>query len=330
MRVLVTGATGFLGGALARHLHAQGFTVRASGRNRHLGQYLSAAGFEFAAAELSDPEQTAEICQGIDWVFHCAAQTSLWGPKRLFWQSNVLGTRHIAAAALKANCRRLIHISSPSIYFRFAPQHNIDETTPLPRRFINHYAASKAAAEEEIQAAVRQGLEGVILRPRAIYGPGDTAIFPRLVRTLESGDLPIIGQGQNLTDLTYIDNCVQACLGAAQAGLPRSGRCYHITDGQPQRLWELLAHIATELNLPVPSRHISPALARRLAQGLEYGFKALRIEREPWLTEYAVGLLSCTTTLSIKRARAELGYTPRISTAAGIDHFLTWWKERTC
>ncbi|MEO1068841.1 MAG: NAD-dependent epimerase/dehydratase family protein [Cyanobacteria bacterium J06638_6] len=329
MKVLVTGATGFLGGALARHLQAQGFTVRATGRNRHLGQRLSEAGLEFATADLSDPGQTADICQGIDWVFHCAAHTSLWGPRQLFWQSNVLGTRHIATAALNANCHRLIHISSPSIYFRFAPQHNIDEATPLPRRFINHYAASKAAAEEQIQAAVRQGLKAVILRPRAIYGPGDTAIFPRIVRTLESGRLPIIGKGQNLTDLTYIDNCVQACMVAAQAPLPRSGRCYHITDGQPQRLWEILAHIATELNLPVPSRHISPALARRLAQGLEYGFKSLRIEREPLLTEYAVGLLSCTTTLSIARARAELGYSPQVSTAAGIAHFLTWWKERT-
>ncbi|MBE9138004.1 NAD-dependent epimerase/dehydratase family protein [Nodosilinea sp. LEGE 07088] len=315
---------------MTQHLHAQGLTVRATGRNPQIGQRLAQSGLEFIAAELSDPLQTTALCQDIDWIFHCGAKTSLWGTKVSFWQSNVLGTRYLAAAALKANCRRFIHISSPSIYFRFATQLNLDENTPLPKQFINHYAASKAAAEAEIQAAVGQGLNALILRPRAIYGPGDRTIFPRLLRALQHKKLPIIGDGQTLTDLTYIDNCVNACLCAAQATLPPSGRCYNITDGQPQLLWQLLTHIATELQLPIPNQHISSGLARRLAQGLEYTFRALHIEREPLLTEYAVGLLSCTTTLAIDRARLELGYSPQVSTAAGIAQVLNWWQTTTC
>ena len=328
MNVLVTGATGFLGHALAVELHKRGHDVLATGRNIQKGRTLESKGITFEQGELSDSQKMEELCHGQDWVFHSGALSSVWGSREDFWRCNVQGTRNIVQGALRQKVQRLIHISSPSIYFQFAHQKDIREDTPLPPKFINTYTASKYAAEEEVMLGVKEGLESIILRPRAIYGPGDTSIFPRILRSLKSGRLPIIGNGKNWTDLSYVDNVVHACICAAQASLPHSGRAYNITDGTPVQLWPLLHHIAEELQLPKPYKKRSAHMIRWLARGMEVVHRVVMPEKEPLLTEYGVGLLSCTCTLNIDRAKKELGYSPTISTSKGMELFLSWWKEK--
>ena len=327
MNILVTGATGFLGHALAEELHKQGHNVVATGRNIQKGQILESKGITFAQGDLSDAQRMEELCHGKDWVFHSGALSSVWGSREDFWRCNVQGTRNVVQGSLRQNVQRLIHISSPSIYFQFANKENIREDDPLPPKFINTYTASKYAAEEEVMLGVKEGLESIILRPRAIYGPGDTSIFPRILRSLESGRLPIIGNGKNKTDLSYVDNVVHACICAAQASIPHSGRAYNITDGNPIELWPLLHHIADELQLPKPKRKRSARILRWAARGMEVVHRAAMPDKEPLLTEYGVGLLSCTCTLNIERAKQELGYTPSVTTQEGIERFLDWWKK---
>lgn len=327
MNVLVTGATGFLGQALAVELHKLGHNVVGTGRNEKKGQILQSKGVTFERGELTDAQKMEELCHKKDWIFHCGALSSVWGSREEFWRCNVQGTRNIVQGSLRQKAKRLIHISSPSIYFQFANQVNIREDDPLPPKFINAYTASKYAAEEEVLLGVKDGLDVVILRPRAIYGPGDTSIFPRILRSLESGRLPIIGNGRNKTDVTYVDNVVHACICAATASVPHSGRTYNITDGNPVELWALLHHISQELQLPKPMKKRSARLLRWVARGMEVVHRAVIPDKEPLLTEYGVGLLSCTCTLNIERAKKELGYAPHISTSDGIDRFLSWWKE---
>jgi len=330
MNILVTGATGFLGGALARQLQKDGYAVNGLGRNPVKGAALERDGITFLPVDLRDTSAVLQACRGNDWVFHAGAKTAVWGSKQEFWDSNVLGTRNIAQACLQQGVQRLIHISSPSIYFQFTDRYNITEDSILPKHFANDYIASKYAGEQEVLQTVNKGLEAVILRPRAIFGPGDNTIFPKLLQALQGGRLRIIGNGQNQTDLTYIDNCVLACILAAKATLQYSGRAYNITDGTSISLWGALQNIATELSLQLPSRKVSPRLAR-LAAKLQEGFhRRFRPNIEPTLTEYSAGLLYCNITLSIERARQELTYQPTISTQDGLQLFLDWWKETQC
>ena len=327
MNILVTGATGFLGQALAIELSNHGHHVVGTGRNIKKGIVLESKGVSFVQADLSNAQQMEELCCGKDWIFHCGALSSVWGKREDFWRSNVQGTRNIVQGSLRQRVQRLIHISSPSIYFRFAHVEDIHEDASLPSKFINTYTASKYAAEEEVLLGARSGLDCVILRPRAIYGPGDTSIFPRILRSLADGRLPIIGKGHNKTDLSYVDNVVHACVCAAKASLPHSGRAYNITDGTPIMLWPLLTHIAEELKLPVPRKKRSARLMRWLARSMETVHRIATPEKEPMLTEYGVGLLSCTCTLNIERAKRELGYSPLVRTEEGIKRFLSWWKQ---
>ena len=328
MKILVTGATGFLGGALVRKLHTLGYDVLATGRNLSKGRDLTQEGITFAPADLTSSKQVETCCVGIDVVIHSGAYSSLWGKREEFWNVNVNGTRNIVEGVLRQNVKRLIHISSPSIYFSFLDREDIHEDAPLPKKFINGYTASKYASEEEIQVGVSKGLEALILRPRAIYGPGDQSIFPRIVRTIESGRLRIIGNGNNKVDLTYIDNAVDACICAIHAPIQQSGRTYNITDGTPALLWPLLNEISLALGYPPPKNKIPLWIAKNLARGLEIVHRKCFPHKEPLFTAYSIGLLACSTTLNIDRARKELGYLPKISSHEGVELFLDWWKQQ--
>ena len=325
-RILVTGATGFLGGALVRRLHQDGYPVRASGRNLEKGAQLEALGIEFIKADLSNPSEVDLICKDMDIVIHSGAFSSLWGSPDDFWTSNVEGTRHMVEAILKHKVNRLIHISSPSVYFDFKDNENIREEASLPSRFVNEYTYSKYKAEEEVLKGVEKGLSCLILRPRALYGPGDTAIFPRILRTLESARLKVIGSGENLADLTYIDNAVEACLCALSVPIPQSGRIYNITDGTPLPLWPLLNQMAHQLGYPPPQKKVPLSIARFAARFLERFHRLFRPHVEPLFTEYSVGILGYSLTLNIDRARIELGYKPKVTSQEGIQALLQWWN----
>lgn len=327
MNVLVTGATGFLGGAAARKLHQQGHRVLATGRNADLGRVLQQEGIEFRPAELADADTILDMCRDIDWVLHSGAKSSLWGSKSDFWKPNVVGTENVVQGCLKHKVKRLVYVSSPSVYFSFGDQLDITEDFPLPEKFVNSYTASKRQGELQVLRGHSLGLNSIILRPRAIFGPRDTSIFPRLLRAMKEGKLRVIGSGENKCSLTYIDNCVDGCIAGLRAAEDLSGRTYNITDGEDIYLWETLKYIASSLGFSLPKRTISLRFARTLARSMEKFHRVFLPTKEPVLTEYSVGLLGCSTTLDITKAKEELGYQPKISTQQGIDLFLKWWKE---
>jgi len=326
MQALITGGTGFLGGALARRLVAQGVAVTVLGRNGVVGQQLQAAGMRFVQADLVDATAVAAACAQQDVVFHCGAAVAPWGRFADFYATNVTGTEHVIQGCMAHNVARLVHVSTPSIYFAHADRLNVGEYDPLPAHAVNAYADTKLIAERLIERAYRNGLPVITIRPRAIFGPDDTTIFPRVLAALRQNRLRMIGRGDNIQDLTYIENVVDALLLCWRAPATTLGKKYNITNGEPILIWAKLAELCTRLGYPFPKRRIPFALALGLAGVLETTHTWLGLQREPPLTRYAVSLLAKSMTLDISAARRDLGYIPRITVDEGLDHVAQWWK----
>ena len=204
MRVLITGGSGFLGRHIAARLLADGQSVRLLGRDFGEVAGLLAAGAEPLRADLRDRAAVVEACRGADAVVHSGALSAPWGPPARFWEVNVGGTESVVAGCLRHGAGRLVLISSPSVIFSGRDHVAATEAAPYPRRFSSAYARSKAQAEQVVRAAT--ALPSVILRPKALFGPGDRSLLPRLVAAARAGRLPQIGAGYNLVDITYVEN----------------------------------------------------------------------------------------------------------------------------
>ncbi|HEJ7037853.1 TPA: NAD-dependent epimerase/dehydratase family protein [Serratia marcescens] len=332
MRVLVTGATSGLGRNAAQWLLEAGHQVRATGRDERAGEALRQLGAEFYSRDLAQatPQQCRELVTDCEWVWHCAAKSSPWGSKAEFHRINAAATEKLAEAAGRCGVRRFVHISTPAIYFDFQPHYDLDEGYRA-RRFANHYAASKHAAEQRLlaQAKIYPQTTYIMLRPRGLFGPHDRVIVPRLLQQLERdrGVLRLPGGGQALLDLTFAPNVVHAMeLASRQRGLP-SGAVYNITNHQPQRLAEMLdALLRQELGLRYRLQAVPYPLLQALAGGMELW--ASLSGKEPPLTRYSVAAVHFDMTLSQTRAIEELGYRPRYSMEEGIRLTGEWLRQQ--
>ncbi|MBT3224204.1 MAG: NAD-dependent epimerase/dehydratase family protein, partial [Proteobacteria bacterium] len=169
----------------------------------------------------------------------------------------------------------------------------------------------------------------IIIRPRGIFGPGDTTVFPRILRLMISGRMKVLGDGDNRIDITYLDNVVDSLLLAAVAPDNALGKIYNITNGDPIQLWSFLADLARRLDLSPPQGRLPLWRARLIAGLMELVWTVLFLKGEPPLTRYTVDLLALSTTLDISAARQDLSYNPRISMDEGVERFLRWWKSRS-
>lgn len=325
-RVLVTGASGFIGSHVVAHLVMLGHQVVASGRCLSRLQPLASGTERLAVADLCRDalEPLTEACDG---VVHCAALSSPWDTAANFWQANVVATERLLDASRRAGVRRFVHLGSPSIYFRFADRYGIDEAFAPPRRWITQYARSKWESELRVQAAAATGLETLVLRPRAVFGERDRAILPRLLTIAERGWFPLIHRGEAVIDVTYVANVAHIVGQCLEADVACDGRAYNVTNGEPIRVHALLSQLFAALGsnvrmVPIPRR---AALA---IAGIAERIAGLRPGRpEPRLTRYGVGVIGYSQTLDIARAQRELNYVPRVPVEDGIARFAQWWKQ---
>ena len=328
MKVLVTGATGFLGKQTAKRLKADGVEVTGLGRNLAQGKMLEKMGIRFFQADLSEPEALATAFRGQDSVIHCAALSSPWGKYKDFYQANVVGTANVIAAAKKAGIKRLVHVSTPSLYVDYSDRVDIREEDPLPAEGINFYSQTKRMAEDLIDQAFRDGLSVVTIRPQGIIGPGDTAILPRLLRLAKKGVLPVIGSGDNLIDLTYVDNVVESLVLALKAPELAAGKKYNITNGEPVRLYEALEEIFKSLGFSYKKKHLSFRKAYMIASALEFTCRNFLTRMEPIMTCYSVCLLGRSRTLNIEAAKRDLGYQPQVTMPQAIQKIVDDYSQR--
>lgn len=326
-KALITGATGFLGGHAARRLARMGWNVCALGRSLDAGGQLERDGIRFIEADLRNAAAVERACAGQDVVLHCGALSAPWGPYRSFYECNVDATRHVLAGCRKHGIQRLIHISTPSVLFDYRPRRSVREDDPLPRRPANAYAATKLLAEQEVLTACQDGLPALILRPRAIFGPQDRSLFPRLLEANAKGGVPMIGKGQAIIDLTFVDNVVDAMILGCQAGPEALGRAYHISNGEAYTFSELMEKLFAMLDISLHIRRIPYKAAYSLAALLELAYTVLHLKGEPPLTRYTVGSIGVTHTLDISLARRYLGYAPQVSVEDGLRRFADWWVK---
>lgn len=313
MQILVTGGTGFLGQHLARALLANGHHVHLMGRNFAGASSLLADGAIPIVADLRDRTNVSAACSGIEVVYHVGALSAPWGKRSDFYAINVDGTQAVIEGCHKHGIRRLIYVSSPSVVFDGRDQLNVPENVPYPRHFTSVYSLTKKLGEDMVNAS---SMETVILRPKAIFGPGDTTLLPRLISAARQKRLPQIGDGHNLVDLTYVENVVHALLLAsdAQAAV---GKTYTITNDEHIPLWDVIRNVLHRLNLPADLRTVPLSMALAAASFME--MRAALTGKEPMLTRYSALILARTQTYDIRAARHDLGYTARVSVADGIE-----------
>ena len=311
-RVLVTGASGFLGNHVVRALASHGIAVHAQGRD---AKRLSFDGdVRVFRCALSDTVALNAAAHSCDAIVHAAALSAPWGARQDFVDANITGTANVIAAARASGVRRLVHISSPAVLFNGRDQVLLDDSAPIPPTLGSEYARTKRAAEQLVETAAGQ-LETVTLRPKAIYGAGDHALVPRLIRAARRGALPQIGHGTNEVDVTHVDDVVRAIQCALQTDRG-VGDTFLVTGGEHIPLWQMIRELLSGLNLPAPHRTIPLGVALAAASAMEA--VAAITGREPTLTRYSVQILARTQTYDIARARAKLGYAPMVSAADGL------------
>ncbi|MFS8047677.1 NAD-dependent epimerase/dehydratase family protein [Rhizobium sp. BR 314] len=317
MRVIVSGATGFLGGRLCTLLRELGHDVVGLGRNTDKGRDLETGGTRFVSVDVtqSPSESVLNELGSADIFVHAAGLSSAWGLREAFQQANVAGTRHAMAMARAAGVRRFVFISSPSVTFRFCDQADLHEDAPLPKP-VNAYAHSKQIAESDVLAA--SDLSPIILRPRAIYGPGDVALLPRLIRAAAKGPLPLLRGGRASTNLTHVDDVAQAILCAIEASPQIAGRIYNIAGDEALPLRLIIESVAAKAGIAVRWQTIPWPLALSAARLAEAIARLQRNRPEPVITAYALGILAFTQTLDISAARREIGFRPQIRFAEGL------------
>lgn len=309
-RVLVTGASGFLGGYVVPDLQRHGHEVFASGRNTE-----ALAGVADEAHRV--PGDLASLRMRdlpVDAVIHCAALSSPWGPWKDFHEANVIGTGHVVEFARRNDVRRVVHVSSPSVYATNRDRLGIRETDVDPSNRLNGYIRSKIAAENLLLEALDEGAirELVIVRPRGLIGVGDPSLIPRLLDVHERIGVPLFGGGENLIDVTAVEN-VAAALRLAVTRGDAAGGVYNISNGDPRRFRELLTALLTLMGVRPRFRPMDRRIAWALASALEGVCTALPNRPEPPLTRYTLSTIAYSQTLDITRATAELGYRPEVS-----------------
>ena len=313
MKVLVTGAGGFLGGAVARQLVDRGDEVRGFSRGHYPA--LEALGVDARRGDLADADAVLDATDGCDAVIHVAGKPGIWGPRRDYVRANVTGTEHVLKACRAQGIRKLVYTSSPSVVHA-ADTEGADESLPYPKTYLAHYAATKAAAERRVLAAHGDSLWTVALRPHLIWGPGDNHLLPRMVARARPGRLALVGSGENLVDTTWVEDAARAhllALDRLQADAPCGGRAYFITQGDPRPVRDILNGLLRAAGAPEVTRSIPAGVAYGVGALMEATYGLLRIRTEPPMTRFLALQLSTSHWYDISAARRDLGYEPQVT-----------------
>ena len=323
MKILLTGATGFLGAHTAAKLLDHRHDVYLLGRNFDRDytrmQILFRRGAQPVQVDLRDRGAVLDACRGMDAVIHAGALSAAWGSKAEFEAVNVDGTQSVLDGAAAADVSRFVHISSPAVIFAGADHVEADESWPYAPVFSSYYAATKKQAEVLVNTAHARGLPTVTLRPKAIFGPGDQALLPRLLAAARAGRLRQFGSGENRVDLTYVENVAHAIMLALEARAA-VGKTYFITNGEHVQLWPIIRRLLQSLHLPHRLQPLPIPVAMAAAAVMEW--QASITKREPLLTRYSVGVLARTQTYKITAARRDLGYAPIVPVEEGLNRTL--------
>ncbi|MGH2980794.1 MAG: NAD-dependent epimerase/dehydratase family protein [Solirubrobacterales bacterium] len=312
----VTGGSGFIGGRLIRRLVRDGWTVRALARSESSERAVAEGGAEPARGELGDSDSIAAGAEGCELAFHLAAHLGDYGPWEEFERDNVDGTRNALDGCSRAGVGRLVHCGTEAALMAGEPLVEVDETAPLRPDSPAPYPATKALAEQAVRDANREGFETVVLRPRFVWGAGDTTLLPEMVSMVEAGRFIWVGGGGQLTATTQVENVVEGLMLAAAKGSP--GEAYFVTDGEPVVFREFVSDLLQTQDVEPPERTIPSWLGRGLAMVGEPAWRFLPLPGRPPLARFTYWVMTQECTIDDSKARRDLGYTPIVSRSEGL------------
>ncbi len=328
--VLLTGATGFVGSHVAEALARRGDVVRTLARTGSDTAFLEKLGVRVVRGDLTDAGALKAAVEGCDVVVNCAAKVGDWGPVDGYRAVNVEGLRNLLDATLGKPLHRFVHVSSLGVYAA-RHHHGTDETEPLPNDHIDGYTQSKVEAERlALQYHRKQQVPVTILRPGFVYGPRDRMVLPRLADRLKERSVIYIAQGRYALNTIYVGNIADAVLLAIDAPAEACvGEVFNITDGEFVSKRKFFETVADGLGLKRP-RGFPPVpiwLARMMANWREGVFRRKNKPHPPRITQAQLKFAGLNLDFSIAKARAKLGYEPRVLFDEGMKRALEWYKS---
>ena len=323
-KVLVTGAYGFLGKYLIKELLDNGYSVVAFGRKKEELDKLKQENVETYVGDFCIKKDIINASKNVDFIIHAGALSTVWGKRENFINTNVEGTKNVLYACKKNNIKRLVYVSSPSIYSGKVDRFDIDENDFDEENKLNYYIESKIMAEKEIHKT--KNVPFVIIRPRGLFGIGDTSIIPRLIKANRKIGVPLFNNGKNIVDITCVEN-VALALRLALESKKAVGNTYNITNGEPREFKNILEELFKQINEPPKYLKISLSLMYGVSSTIEFIYKIFHIYKEPMITKYNICTLGYSQTLNIEKAKKDLKYIPKMTLSEGIEKYAEDYKR---
>jgi nucleoside-diphosphate-sugar epimerase len=311
--VLVTGASGLLGRAVAASVLAAGHEVRTLQRSPS-----RVDGATDVLGSVTDATSVDRATAGVDAIVHLAAKVSLAGEPAEFEAVNVGGTLRLLRAAAEHGVGRFVYVSSPSVAHSGSSIVGDDAEPADPVRARGDYARTKATAELMALAADSPTLAVVAVRPHLVWGPGDTQLVARIVERASQGRLPLLGKGAALIDSTYIDNAASGIVAALERAPHVHGNSYVITNGEPRPVAELLDGMCRAAGVPTPRWSVPAGLARAAGSVIEAVWRVRPGVDEPPMTRFLAEQLSTAHWFDQRRTRADLQWEPAVTLDEGF------------
>jgi len=324
MKVLVTGASGLLGGKVARLLVRKGHDVTTFQRR--------ASGVDGAADHLGSLTEAADVrdaVRGAEAVVHLAAKVSFTGRAAEFDEVNVQGTASLLLAAREAGVRDLVFVSSPSVANSGAAIAGLGAEPADPEHAHGHYSRTKAEAELLALAADAPDFRVAAVRPHVVWGPGDTQLVERVLARAARRRLPLLDAGAALIDTTYVDNAASAIVAALERISHIHGRALVVSNGEPRPVGELIAGICAAGGVPAPSWSVPGRLARIAGSAVERAWLGLGKQDEPPMTKFLAEQLSTAHWFDQRETRVLLDWTPAVSIDEGLARLADYYRPRS-
>jgi nucleoside-diphosphate-sugar epimerase len=312
MKVLVTGASGMLGGGVARALAARGDEVTVMQRRP------AGLGLREVLGDVADPGATRAAVAGHDAVVHLAAKVNVVGAWADYQRANVVGTANVVAACHETGVSRLVHVSSPS---------------------VAHGGSSLVGegaqpADPDHAGSPHGTLAVVAVRPHLVWGPGDTQLIARIVDRGRTGRLPLIGSGAALIDTTYISNAVDALVAALDHCEAARGQALVVSNGEPRPIGELLGDFCAAAGVARPRRHVPVTVALAAGALVQTVWPVTRLFRgsaadaDPPLTRFLVNQLSTAHWFDQRHTRQVLDWAPTVTLDEGLAELARWYRDQ--
>ncbi|SDU88615.1 Nucleoside-diphosphate-sugar epimerase [Microlunatus sagamiharensis] len=327
MRVLVTGASGMLGGAVARALAERGDEVTV------LQRRPSGLGFREVLGDVADATAVREAVAGQEGVVHLAAKVNVVGLEADYVRTNVVGTRNVLEACTASGVGRLVQVSSPSVAHAGSSLVGAPAGPADPATARGPYARTKAQSELEALAADGTGevpLAVVAVRPHIVWGPGDTQLVERIVERGRAGRLPLLGTGAPLIDTTYVDNAADALVAALDRAPEVHGEAFVVSNGEPRPVGEIFGDFCAAAGVDRPTRHVPARLAVAAGDVVErlWSLRHRDGTGQPPMTRFLAEQLSTAHWFDQRRTREALRWTPSVSIAEGLERLAASFGRR--